>query len=225
MDTPTRLYKYLPSKFVQQFVERGNLLFRNLSYFRQIEERGRADFREGLHVDYPDNDITIQTLDGRVNWKGRAKFLNSIDPNRVFIFCLSEIFSPMLYAEFNTDTCVEILDPKKFLKRCNNIMFRQPRFSGSVLLHDRVEYYAPNKAVVRNVKDPRLIPFFKHETYLHQQEYRLAALHHGLQLTQRIVKERFTFDEEVTAGTPAKKHVCIGSISDIVKVHRLGSHE
>lgn len=218
---PEQLFKYLPSEFVKRLVDRGDLLFRNLSYFRKIEERGRGDLLEGLHMDYPDHDITLDTLDGRVHWKGRAAYLNSIDSDRLFVFCLSEELSPHLYSEFSADACVEISDTTEFLLRTSGRISSQPRFSESGLLHDRVEYYRPNKGVERNVKDPRCIPFFKHEAYAHQREYRLAvALRRGLRLTQSIVNQQFTFDEEVTAGREAERHVFIGSLKDIVRIHR-----
>jgi hypothetical protein len=220
MAIPTRLYKYLPSKFAKKLVDRGDLLFRNLSYFRRIEDIGRCDLLEGLHMDYPDNDITIKTTDGRVKWKGQAAFLNSINPNKIFVFCLSEALLPQLYTEFNADTCLEILDPGKFLQKCTTEISRQIRFSEYGLLHNRVEYYAPNRSVEHNVKDPYFIPFFKHEKYSHQQEYRLAtATGGGFKLIQRIINKNFTFDDELAAGIDAHKHVYIGSINDIVKVH------
>lgn len=43
----------------------------------------------------------------------------------------------------------------------------------------------------------------------------------GLKLTERIVTQRFTFDEEIAAGKPAHRSVVIGSIEDIVKIHAL----
>ncbi len=220
MCTPTRLYKYLPSQFLNNFVRRGDLLFRNLSFFRQIEEIGRSDFLEGVHMDYPDNDMNIETNDGRVKWKGRAAFLNSINTDRVFVFCLSEVLLKDLFTEFDSDTCVEIIKPEEFLNKCHETISRQTRFSESGLLHKRVEYYAPNRPAKRNVKDTKCIPFFKHEEYSLQQEYRLAvALRGGLKLKQRIINKLFTFDEEVASGVPSHRHVFIGSIYDIVKVH------
>jgi hypothetical protein len=171
-------------------------------------------------MDYPDNDITIENADGR-RWQRRAAFLNSINSNKLFVFCLSEVLSPSLYAEFSADSCVEILDLDEFFRRCRETISQQPRFSESGLMHDRVEYYAPGRPAIRNVKDPRCVPFFKHEAYSHQAEYRLAtALRRGLQLTERIVSQKFTFDEETLASRPAHRHVIIGSIKDIAKVHK-----
>lgn len=222
MATPTRLYKYMPSRFTKGFLERGDLLFRNLAYFRQIEEMGRSDLLEGLHMDYPDNEVTIETTDGRVRWRGHAAFLNSINSSELFAFCLSESLSTKLFTDFGADTCVEILDPSEFLQRCRVTIARHHDLTESRLLHGRVEYYAPNKGVRMNVKDPRCIPFFKHEKYSHQcSEYRLAAARpRGLHLTQKIVSSTFSFDDEIAAGRPEYEHLFIGSLKDIAKVHK-----
>lgn len=222
MSIPTKLFKYLPRKFVESVRERGDILFRNLSYFRRIEDIGRSDFLEGLHMDLPDNDITITAVDNGLSWKGRGAFLNSVNQDRLLIFCLSEVLSKDLYAEFEADACLEIVDPEELIRRCRRVVSRQRRFAESELLHNFVEYYAPNEPAVRNVKDPRQIPFFKHRAYSQQQEYRLAlALRGGLSHTERIVNEQFTFDDEIAAGKPSHRHVFIGPIADITHVHVL----
>ena len=61
---PTRLYKYLPSRYLDAFVHRGEILFRNMAYFRKIEDKGRADLLEGLHVDRPDGGLMLTRQDG-----------------------------------------------------------------------------------------------------------------------------------------------------------------
>ena len=173
-------------------------------------------------MDRPDNDITIEAVDGGLTWKGPAAFLNSINHNRLLIFCLSEVLSEDLYTEFGADACIELVDPEEFIRRCQEVVCTQPRFAESGLLHNRVEYYAPNAPAIRSVKDPRCIPFFKHQTYSRQREYRLAvALRGGLKMTQRIVNEQFTFDEELAAGRSDHRHVFIGPIEDITRVHLL----
>ena len=217
---PARLYKYLPSRFADNFVRRGDVLFRNLAYFRKVEDRGRNDLLEGLHMDHPDNPITIEAVDGRVRWQGNAAFLNSIDPQRLLIFCLSEIQDESLFEEFSADACVEIVDPPEFVRRCRVAVGRQFRFRDSGLLHGRTFYYAPNRPAPIDVTNPRQIAFCKHEAYSHQREYRLAVpLRGALKLTRRIVNELFSFDEEIAAGAPDERHVIIGSISDIATIH------
>jgi hypothetical protein len=43
---PERLYKFISSAYVDEFRDRGNLLFRNLTSFKQIEDEARGDVRE-----------------------------------------------------------------------------------------------------------------------------------------------------------------------------------
>lgn len=222
--SPARLYKYLPSRFADGFVRRGDLLFRNLAYFRKIEDRGRGDLLEGLHMDRPDNPIAIEAVDTRVRWQGRGAFLNSIDPQRLLVFSLSEILTDSMFGEFNADTCVEIMDPPEFIRRCRIAVGRQLHFRDSSLLYGRVFYYAPNRAAPIDVTNTRQIPFCKHEAYSHQREYRLAVpLRGGLKLTRRIVNELFSFDEEIAASVPDERRVIIGSMSDIATIHTRGS--
>lgn len=140
MEAPERLFKYLPRRFADVFVRRGLLLLRNLAYFRRIEEKGRADLLEGLHADYPDHDVEIRSVDGRAYSKGRMAFLRSINQDRLFVFCVSEVLDDNLFREFSADACVEIVDAAAFLARRSSVLGSQPRFSDSGLLHGRVEY-------------------------------------------------------------------------------------
>ncbi len=76
---PERLYKYLPSKYVENVLRRGELLFHNLTYFRQYEGEQRGDPLEGRHRDNPDNDIQIKNLSTGKIVKGDFSFLNTTD--------------------------------------------------------------------------------------------------------------------------------------------------
>lgn len=223
MQTPERLFKYLPSRFVEQVLRRGNLLFRNLSYFRRIEEDSRGDLLEGLHMDYPDNPIKIETIDGRVKWEGKAAFLNRVKPDKLYVFCLSQELSPALYDEFGVDACIEITDTHEFLRRSERVIATQIRFAESGLLHGPVLYYEPNKPFCGDVTDVRTIPFCKHDNYKHQAEYRLAiATRGGLTLTRQIVNELYSFEEDVAAGTDGRRQLIIGAVHDIARVHHRG---
>ena len=219
---PDRLYTYMRRQFVDEVVERGVLLFRNLAYFRQIEDKGRADLLEGLHMDAPDNDVELKSVDGTASYKGPAAFLRSINQERFFVFCLSEIHDPALYREFGAERCVEIRDVPEFLRRCERRIARQRRFADSGMLHGGVEYYAPNRPVQGDITDPRQLPFFKHDAYSHQREFRLAAaLSGGLKTLQRIVRPGFSFEDEVLAGRAAERKIVVGPLVDIVSVHPL----
>ena len=103
MDSPKRLYKYLPYNRVNQFIKEGALLFRNLTYFRQKEDRGRGDKAEGIHVDNPDNLVTIRILNKGRTLTDDCSFLNSIEQDKVFVFCMSAILKQNLFDDFGAD--------------------------------------------------------------------------------------------------------------------------
>jgi len=220
MGVPARLYKYLPSRFADDFVRRGDLFFCNLAHFRKIEDRGRRDLLEGLHMDRPDGSITIEMKSSGYRWQGKASFLNAIDPQRLLVLCLSELLLDSLFEKFRSDTCVEITDPSEFIRRCRMAVEKQFQFRDSDLLHGGVLYYAPNRPAPIDVTNPKQIPFCKHETYSQEREYRLAVpLKGALTVTRRIVNELFSFDEEVAAGISDERHVIIGCIDDIATLH------
>ena len=217
---PSRLYKYLPSKYLELVLGRGALLFRSLSYFRRIEPSGRNDLLEGLHLDEPDHDTTLTTSRG-ISIVGRHRVLTSVNQDRLLIFCMSETLRPDLFAEFEADTCIEIVDTDAFLTRCNRAVDRQSRFSDPGLMHQQVEYYSPSNEVRGDITDPRMIPFFKHVSYARQSEYRLAvALQRGLVITKRIANELFTWDEDLASAAPTERTLYVGPLRDITVVHR-----
>lgn len=171
-------------------------------------------------MDYPDNPIKIETTDGRVKWEGRAAFLNRVKPDKLYVFCLSQELNPALYSEFEADVCIEIIDVPEFLRRCERVIATQVRFAESGLLHGPALYYALNQPLDADVTDVRIIPFCKHKSYSHQAEYRLAvATKGGLSLTRQIVNKLYSFEEDVATGTNGSRHVTIGEIHDIARVH------
>ena len=110
-----RLYKYLPSEHVPAVLDRGEILFRNLTYFRQQEGPVRGDTYEGIHKNHPGTDIVIESTEHGIRAEGKYSFLNSTNPDLVFCFCMSKLFSKELMAEFKYDACIEIFKPDEFI--------------------------------------------------------------------------------------------------------------
>jgi len=212
------LYKYLRGRFADAFIRRGEVLFRSLSYFRAVEHAARGDEIEGVHVDAPDNDVTIETNTG-LRIVGPHRFLNSIDQDRTYAFCCSTEFSASLFDEFDADACIAILDPATFFLRCATAARHPLPLDPPGLIHRKVAYFTPNRESPLNVKDPRSIPFLKHEDFAYQKEYRAVfARRRGFTLTQRIVKPAFTFAEEIQMARPTKRLLRLGSLHRIVEV-------
>lgn len=221
MDAPEKLYKYLPSRFVNLVVQEGALLFRNLSYFRQYEDNRRGDPLEGFHRDNPDNDITIKNLNTGKVIQGDFSFLNSTNTDLIHVFCLSKTLKESLFKEFEADTCIEITEVNEFLNRSRIAIKNLPSIHDSGLLLGDVKYYRDNAPAGFDIKNPINLPFAKGLHYHHQEEFRMVfGSKDAFKLTQQIViNQRYDFIGEAQKGVPNEKTVKIGNMEDIVVIH------
>lgn len=119
---PEHLYKFISSTYVGEFRNRGNLLFRNLTSFKQMEDQARGDVREGCHVDSPDNDVTVTNRTTGTTVVGRFSVRTSINTDKIYVLCLTSKFKHRFFADFGCDRCVEIYDPSEFIKRCRRAL-------------------------------------------------------------------------------------------------------
>lgn len=220
--TGQSLYKYLPERFVDPFISEGKVLFRNLSYFRKHEHIAREDEVEGIHVDDPDDGITLTNLSTGKITKGDFRFLNSVKQDLIFIFCTSRVFRQALFEEFEANACIVIRDPITFFKRCEQAAQADGSIEEPGLIHRPVEYYKANRPARGNVKDPTMLPFFKQYRFRHQDEYRaIFAELGGFSLLERIVIRQFTFHDEIEEGTARENLLTLGNLEDIVDVRLL----
>lgn len=219
------LYKYISDQFVNDFVEKGLLLFRNLTYFRQYEDNRRGDPLEGFHRDNPDNDITLSCpYTGRILAKGDFSFLNSINTDLIFVFCMSRVYKEDLYREFETNVCVEITDLEEFEKRARFAVMRLLSAHKSGLLTGYVNYYSHNAPVGFDIKEPKNLAFAKGVHYEHQEEFRLVfgTTKKAFNLKQQIVvNASYDFLAEARNGHAREKLLKIGDLRDITKIHRI----
>lgn len=221
MATPTTLFKYLPTKYLESTVDSGKVFFRNFTYFRQIEGRTRGDYMEAIHRDNPDHNIRINNLSRNFSTDVDASFLNSTDSDLIYMFCTSRTHSQELYEEFESDTCIEILDPKEFARRLRIAIRQKASTHKRGLLHRNVTYYQPNVSTNENIKDATALPFLKDEIYAHQREFRFVfGTRRAFKLKQQIViNDKYDFRAEALKGTAREKTILIGSIDDITRVH------
>lgn len=222
MSYPNRLYKYLPSEFLPNTVSKGEILFRNFTYFKQQEDKTRGDYLEASHRDNPDNDITITALKDGIPRNFDASFINSTDSDLIFMFCTSLEFSPKYFEEFNCDACIEITHPEEFCRRIRTAVKRKISTHKNGLLCGKVNYYRPNEPANHNVRDATVLPFLKDEIYSNQREFRFVfGVRKAFKLTQQIVLNKgHDFRAEALAGMAKSKSIKIGSIEDIAIVHR-----
>lgn len=221
---PTKLYKYLPSRYLDS-VMRGELLFRNLSFFKKLECDKRGDPLEAHHRDNPDNDIEIEIVRSGKKVVGDFSFLNSTDSDSIFVFCLSERYDHALYEEFGCDCCIEVSDVGELIRRTRFAVKRLISIHKTGLLFGPINYYMPNRPVELNVKEPKELVFAKEQVYSDQSEYRLVfGTKKAFSLTQSIIiNNGYDFRGEAMKGNSKQKTLRIGSIQDITSVRYINT--
>lgn len=219
--TAENLFKYLPEQYVNSVLD-GEVLFRNLVYFKRIENDPRRDLSEGTHIDSPDNDIKITKIETGQHTKGRYAFHNTLaNPERIFCFCTSTLFRPEM-AKFG-DACIEICDREEFGRRLERALKRRNRLSrldSPFLLADTVKYYSVNQAAPSqiDIKNPRHLPFIKRHQYSDEKEFRFVFARRGsFVLKEMIVNQNYKESEEVKNKIERQIIVKIGSIRDIAR--------
>jgi len=219
------LYKYLPSQYADAFL-RGEILFRNLAYFKQLECKGRGDANEGIHRDRPEGGATIENLSAGGAVYGDFTLLNEIDSDLVFVFCTSKIFDKALFHDFDADCCIEINKPDEFARRIQRKVMSLVSTNKSVgSLRGPALYYDPGKKAEFDVKNPVNIAFAKNISYADQEEFRFAFGKGKKSFcidplgVKIVISKLYDFQEEAKSGTVAEKKLLIGSINDIARVH------
>lgn len=223
MNFPKKLFKYLPSQYLNNVINNGEILFRNFTHFRQTEGKTRGDYLEAHHRDNPDNNIRIKNLSKNFEREYDASCLNSTNSDLIYMFCASMTLSDSLFKEFASDSCIEITHPEEFARRLRCAI--RPRFSTHKkgLLSRKVTYYKPNVPTHENIKDAFTLPFLKDEIYSNQDEYRFVyGTKKAFNLKQSIIlNQNYDFKAEAMKGTAKETLITIGAISDIAKVHNI----
>ena len=211
------IYKYLPNKYVAEFMEQGKVLFRSLTYFieehnEQTEYPVRVDKREG-HVLYSVPDNAELFVDGKeISYiPGTLETSDKlVNPETYFVFCCSNKLDEDLYKEFKADSCIEILDIESFSNRLKNSL------NIATLKHDKITYY--DKTIDETEKDLLL---YKDKHYEPQDEYRFY-----LQAKYSKNREKYHWTSKTETGLKLFGRITrvmpeIGSITDIAKVHTI----
>ena len=215
------LYKYLSGAYAKEMIEKGLLLFRNLSYFRQFEDSKRGDFYEGMHRDHPDNDITLTNLTKGFSVKGDFTVINEVSYDSIYIYCMSTIYDSILFREFNCDTCIEIADVDEFIRRIRRKVLSRPFTNAKFgLMSGNVYYYRENAPAPIDLNDPRQIPFAKDVRYQGQQEYRIAFGRgkESMKTVKAILQPSYSYSEAARQGIPNSLSIKVGKLTDIARM-------
>lgn len=216
-----RVYKYMPSRYLDEFVDGGRVLFRNLTFYRQLEKTEQGDLYEGRHVDRPGGGVKITSSSGN-SVEGDFAFVNAIRAEEVFVCCFSTTLDDGLYAAFAADACVEIAPAERFVDHCRRAMRKDADLKGWTLVAGPVEYYEQNQAAKRSIKQPRNLAFFKPARYSHQAEFRVALISPlGMELQQRIMSGHAVEQlEDARDEVPRKIWLTLRQARRYLTVHR-----
>lgn len=144
------LYKYLKKEYAEKFLNSGELLISTLYDFRNEEEHGnkRGDKGEGKKEISEEVSITIEDplkhnplsplVKKFIDLKSGAKntiiqnseFIVDQDSGDSYIYCMSSKFDKKLLEDFESDVCICIKSPWKFIKAISIELRKKADFLG-----------------------------------------------------------------------------------------------
>ena len=225
---PPTVYKYLPSRYAETMVTRGEVMFSTLAWFQNYEDEQRGDRFEGTRKYFPVGglEVTRTERDGKphppVSFKASTESLQSRARGHNHIF----IYSTSLQSGLNfdgADACVGIYDPVQFVARLRSILKSYPSAKAETLIHDEVKYY-DFEAPPENVWAlPHLLTLHKHRSFAIQHEYRFAFgirrnVFNFEHVDCFIVRDGETFPTRKLEAAHHRKVIRIGSLADCCRV-------
>lgn len=217
------LYKYLPQRYAEPFVDRGEVLFRSLLYFLACED-ARADKLEGTRQYAPVGglEVTNHTQGWNRTVPGSA-FRSSVkNPEKLFVFCTSLALRRELADTFDCDAAVEIADVEKFMLRLKGALRPNPRVKMNTVTQGDVKYYLTENPPEAVWALPDEIIMHKRVAFSDEEECRFA---------DSLKADAFKFENvnlQVTTGPIAKipkgtypeTLIKLGSMVDCCRIHR-----
>jgi len=215
-----KVYKYLPIQYLDSLVNKGEILFRSLSYFRDYEDSIRGDEYEGTKKYRPQNGLQIKIVQTGQIFSLPHSFESSVDQDRIFVFCTSTECNGELAKEFNTNACVEI-QVDTLVPKLEFALQTLDEVTSKEILHQNVEYYPETKEPIVDWALPQKIIMSKLDRFSGQKEYRFAfgfdnALKMGC-TTHRLVNQNDL--KTLIPKTHGVQILRLGSLTDVCQVH------
>ena len=170
-----KLYKYLTAHYAERMLCRGEVLFRSLSYFRNLEKDGvRQDDNEGILSHRPALGLEITKVESGEVITLPHRFEAEAKVDQIFAACFSTEFSKDLAAEFDANACVEIADSIKLVAKIRSAIRLRTAIDKTVLPFGLVEYRNGEEAPIVDWALPERIVMLKRVEYERQKEFRIA---------------------------------------------------
>ena len=101
------LYKYWPNNYSNDFINKGDILFRNLTYFNKYEDNNkRGDIYDGGIYHKSVNGFEVVNLSQNNTLTVKESFVD-INTDNIFVCCFSKKLDKDLFKEFESDCCIE----------------------------------------------------------------------------------------------------------------------
>jgi len=173
-----KLFKYLPSKYLDLVLKEGVFLFRTLSYFQDYEDaQVRGDKNEGV-LRYSGLDgLLVNNLTTGHSFKAPWIFKSKVDSEKIFIFSLSKKLCSDLAREFGADACIEFEKPALVISKLITAVHIRKSIKPNRLFHGEVKYYTEQEGPNIDWALPSTIAMRKLACFSRQEEYRFVFSH------------------------------------------------
>lgn len=189
------LYKYMPQKYLNAFLEKGSLKIGTLFEYRKNEIYGDVigDKEEGVHVtelkipgggeirtDSPTQEGAfirefqkisgLQVTSGRITVQGSGVIAIRTQSQDQYIYCMSSEFNEDVMKQFECDSCLEIIRPQHFFDAISKVIHPLGKFhmASAINYRDRTaSYKEPHQFHPSLIKDG---------SYEYQKEWRAIWL-------------------------------------------------
>ena len=218
-------YRYFSEKHAHAFVQKGEVLFRALSYFRNYEDgEVRGDKFEGTLVHLPDNGLVAKNVNTEREVLLSHRFESTAKKeDDIFVYCMSQTLSAELAERFKAEVVVEITNPAKFLDFVRLALSLRKRFRVNQLIHEPVKYYEWNEPPIVDWALPERIAIRKPKMLEWQCEYRIAVPIGDAFDVQNVNVNLVPVHQSRTSEAKSypKQLIRLGNLSKICRVHSM----
>lgn len=162
------IFRYGNLKYMKQIVEEGRIRISPASKYKDgAIFNPRTDDELNKHLWDMGGNIKITTQNGKeIPIIGDLKRSVSTSSN-YYTLCLSCDFEPIIFEEFNYDSCVVVKNPEEFTRRLEQETKNQ--LPGWYFHHNPIEYFDPHAPIKNQYFSATMSKDF---SYAYQMEYR-----------------------------------------------------
>lgn len=216
-----KLYKYISSKYLDDFINKGIILFRSLSYFKDYEDKQiRGDKFEGTRKYEPLDGLIINNLTTGQHLNIKGSFESTAKNSEIFVFCMSFKYDKEFHNKFDADICVEFIDADEFI---NKVAQSINLFQDTKLIHGIVQHYSFTDPPIIDWALPEKIIMSKPECFKWQNEYRIAFAKNStlnIENTDLVLRKSDSLNNlETSNSNHPFRYLELGSLKNLTKVY------